>query len=101
MNLFALTSDASRRIVRIPLSAEIQVEVGETFFGQEQNFRTSGQEQIAFDGKYKPDDGECLFIDDYDDIDDLHPLGVPEIAPVTGEFEAIKALFTGKVDATK
>jgi len=106
VNLFALTSESSRRIVRIPLSAEIQQEVAETFVGQEQQFRASSEEQIAFDGKYKPDYGECLFIDDYDDIDDLHgaianPLSVPEIVPLTNEFEAIKALFVGKPGGTK
>jgi len=106
VNLFALTREGSRRIVRIPLSAEIQQEIGQTFTSQESEFRASGEEQIAFDGKYKPDDGECLFIDDYDDIDDLHgaianPLGVPEIAPTTSEFEAIKALFVGTSDSTK
>jgi Kiwa protein KwaB-like len=106
VNLFALTRDSSRRIVRIPLSAEIQQEVGETFIGQEKQFRASSEEQIPFDGKYKPDDGECLFIDDYDDIDGLHgavanPLSVPEIVPVTSEFEAIKALFVGRADGAR
>ena len=105
MNLFALTRDGSRRIVRSPLSAEIQQEVADTFISQEQQFRKSSEEQIAFNGKYKPDDGECLFIDDYDDIDDLHgaianPLSVPEIAPVTNELETIKALFVGRSDGT-
>jgi hypothetical protein len=105
VNLFALTRESSRRIVRIPLSAEIQQEIRQTFTSQDGEFRTSGEEQIAFDGKYKPDGGECLFIDDYDDIDDLHgaianPLGVPEIVPTTSEFEVIKALFAGTSDST-
>lgn len=103
MNLFALTREASRRIVRIPLSSEVQDEVIENFSQQEQQFRASAEEQVAFDGKYKPDDGECLFIDGYDDIDNLHwaianPLSLPEISPVTSEFEEIKALFVGRAD---
>jgi hypothetical protein len=106
VNLFALTRESSRRIVRIPLSAEIQQEVGQTFTSQEGEFRAAGEEQIAFNGKYKPDDGECLFIDDYDDLDGLHgaianPLSVPEIVPTTSEFEVIKALFAGTSDSTK
>ena len=103
MNLFALTGDPARRVVRIPLSAEVQREMDETFKVQEGKFRASSEEQVAFDGKYKPDEGECLYIDDYDDIDDLHgaianPLGIPEIAPDPTEFEAIKALFMGRND---
>ncbi|MGY4234992.1 hypothetical protein ACVIIW_003939 [Bradyrhizobium sp. USDA 4449] len=99
MNLLALLSD--RRIVRIPLTAEVQLEMDATFDAQEQRFKRSCEEQIAFDGKYKPEEGECLFIDDYDDIDGLHraianPLGIPQIAPASDEFEGIKALFMGK-----
>ena len=106
MNLFALTRDSSRRVLRIPLSAEVQKEVSSTFEMQEKEFRAAAQEEIAFDGKYKPDEGECLSIGDYDDIDNLHgaianPLGVPEIAATTGEFEEIKALFSGRSDGTK
>ena len=45
----------------------------------------SGQEEIEFDGKYKPDENECLVIKSYDDIDNIHeavgnPLAVPEIS---------------------
>ncbi len=106
MNLFALTRNPSRRIVRIPLSADVQKEVTSTFNSQETDFRNSTEEEIAFDGKYKPDDGECLFISDYDDIDNLHgaianPMSVPEISPTTSEFEGIKALFFGRIDGTK
>jgi hypothetical protein len=60
MNLFALTRDSSRRVLRIPLSADIQNDVSATFKNQEADFRNSVQEEIPFDGKYKPDDGECL-----------------------------------------
>lgn len=106
MNLFALTRDSSRRVLRIPLSAEVQNDVSSTFKSQETDFSSSAQEEIAFDGKYKPDDGECLFIGDYDDIDNLHgaitnPMGVTEISPTTSEFEGIKALFWGRLDGTR
>ncbi|KJC44255.1 hypothetical protein UB31_21315 [Bradyrhizobium sp. LTSP849] len=92
---------SDRRIVRIPLTADVQREMDEIFSGQERRFRTSSEEQIPFDGKYKPDDGECLFIDEYDDIDGLHeaiatPLGIPQIAADAAEFEMIRALFMGK-----
>ncbi|MGY4570494.1 Kiwa anti-phage protein KwaB-like domain-containing protein [Bradyrhizobium sp. USDA 3256] len=103
VNLFALTSEPARRIVRIPVSAEVQQEVASTFDDQETKFWETGGEQIAFDGKYKPDEGECLFIEDYDDIDGLHsavanPLSIPEIEAQGTEFEAVKALFVGRSD---
>lgn len=106
MNLFALTRDSARRVLRIPLSQGVQDEVAATFTAQEAAFRGSIQEEVAFDGKYKPDDGECLVIADYDDIDNVHnavanPLGVPEIEPVPGEFEEIKALFYGRSEGSK
>jgi hypothetical protein len=102
VNLFALTRVGARRIVRIPIAANVQNELVNIFSQQEAKFR-SAEDFIDFDGKYKPDDDECLVINDYDDIDGLHnaianPLGVPEIAPSIDEFESIKALFMGRVD---
>jgi len=46
-----------------------------------------------------------LVISSYDDIDNLHsaiasPLSIPEIAPDPTGFSAIKALFTGYIDAS-
>ncbi len=84
-NLFALTSDPERRILRIPLSQEVQSEVTNLFKKQESDFISSVEEKIPFDGKYKPDPGECLVISDYSDIDKLkhalaNPLGAAFVA---------------------
>src|ERR1700752_1939073 len=92
---------SDRRIVRIQLTADLQREMDDIFNSQEQRFKAASEEQIHFDGKYKPDEGECLFIDDYEDIDGLHeavanPLGIPQIAPDAAQLEMIKALFMGK-----
>ncbi|WP_210253041.1 hypothetical protein [Beijerinckia sp. L45] len=100
MNLFALTNNSSRRIVRVPLSNDIQGDVEALFKSQESDFDLRAQEKVVFDGKYRPDDGECLVINDFDDIDNLqyavdNPLSVPEIRPSPVEFESIKALFSG------
>lgn len=99
-NLFALTSDPELKILRFPLSQQVQQELTDYLKEQEANFNNSAQEEIAFDGKYKPDDGECLVIENYDDIDDLqeavaNPLSIPEISPDPTEFAMIKALFSG------
>jgi len=100
VNLFALTDDAARRILRIPLAQGIQTEIEQLFKKQEAVFQEAAQEEHEFDGKYKPDDNECLFIKDYDDLDNIHdavanPLAVPEINADPTEFAAVKALLTG------
>jgi hypothetical protein len=103
LSLFALTNDAARRILRLPLSRDVQNEVTETFKRQEDDFNTLAQEEVPFDGKYKPDDGESLVIQNYDDIDGLrraidNPLSIPEIMPDPTEFATIKAIFSGYRD---
>jgi hypothetical protein len=99
-NLFALTNNAQRRILRLPLSRDVQQEITDMFNHQEAMFNSIAQQEFVFDGKYKPDEGECLTIVDYDDIDCLHgaianPLSILEIVPDPAEYTNIKALFTG------
>lgn len=100
LNLFALSQDASRRVLRLPLAHDVQQVITDAFKQQESDFNNFVQQEMAFDGKYKPDDGECLLIKDYDDIDNIHaaiefPLSIPEINPTKSEFFQIKALFSG------
>jgi hypothetical protein len=103
-NLFALTNDPESRILRFALSQEVQEELTAYIKEQEASFNSYAQQEFIFDGKYKPDDGECLIINNYDDIDDLsqaiaNPLSVPEINPDPATFASIKALFTGYTGA--
>lgn len=100
MNLFALTQEPARRVLRIPLAQNIQNEVEALFRQQERDFTGSVEVEHAFDGKYKPDAGECLVIADYDDIENIHeaiehPLGIPVISPDPAEFATVRALFAG------
>lgn len=102
-NLFALTSDPANRIVRFELSQEVQDEFTAFLQTQEQQFNNFAKKEISFDGKYKPDIGEVLVIENYDDIDSLaqaikNPLGLPEITPSCETFDSIKALFSGYTD---
>lgn len=104
-SLFALTNMAGRRVLRLPLSQDVQTAVTELFKAQEADFRTTFDEEVPFDGKYKPNDQECLVISDYNDIDDLHkaiasPMSIPEIKSDGSELIAIKGLFSGYVDPT-
>ncbi|HAS6208302.1 DUF4868 domain-containing protein [Vibrio vulnificus] len=98
-NLFALTSDPAKRIVRFELSATVQDDLTTYIKNQENEFELS-TEVIPFDGKYKPDSGEVLLIDNYDDIDNLsnaivNPLSIEVVEPTESFFGDIKALFTG------
>jgi Domain of unknown function (DUF4868) len=98
MNLFALTHEPLRRVLRIPMSHDVQGEVEALFKQQQGNFNETVEEEILFDGNYKPDDDECLCISNYDDLDNLHnaianPLAIQEVAP--HDFPNVRALFAG------
>lgn len=100
LNLFALTNNPLARIQRFKISNDLQVGLDLFLKKQEKNFRETTSDLIAFDGKYKPDFGEVLVIDDFDDLDGLRdavasPLTVSEINPSIESFESIKALFSG------
>lgn len=99
LNLFALTSDPSNRVVRFSLSKDVQSDLTNYIKSQEERFEDADNE-IEFDGKYKPDAGEVLLISSYDDIDDLSsaittPLSIEVVEPTESFFNKIKALFTG------
>ena len=97
MNLFAVTDTD---VWRIPLSGPVQTEVAAMFRNQEEEFDSSFTAPVNFDGKYKPDDFECLVIPDFQGAARMleaiqQPLQVPAI-PASSEILArIKALFTG------
>ncbi len=98
-NLFALTNDPARRIVKFELSNTVQADLTTYIKSQELVFDEAGEE-IEFDGKYKPDQGEVLYIDGYDDIDGMisaieNPLSLEGVEPTEEFFHEIKALFTG------
>jgi hypothetical protein len=89
--------------VRFPLSQDVQNELTAYLTNQKQEFRIGIQNEILFDGKYKPDEGEVLYIENFDEIDGLAqairtPLGYPEVVPSEEEFAGIKALFSGDID---
>lgn len=103
LNLFALTDDPVNRRVRFSMSREVQAELTTLFTQQEADF-SRGQEEIQFDGKYKPDLDEILVINGFDDIDGLadavaNPLSMHEVEPTPEAFDRIKALFTGRAEA--
>jgi hypothetical protein len=103
MNLFALTSVPGTRIVRFPLTAELQSEVENVFADQLSAFEDGIVETVPFDGRYVPDEGELLVIDDFADVDGLqdavaNPLNVEAFDPTQHSLDAVKALFTSRTD---
>ena len=103
MNLFALTSVPGARIVRFPLTADLQAEVEAVFNEQLQAFETGIVDTIVFDGRYIPDEGELLLIADFADVDGLqeavaNPLNIEAFDPAQHSLDAVKALFTSKTD---
>jgi len=102
LNLFALTSIPGMRVLRMPLMPDVQAGVTELFRGQEHEFQQGIEEEIKFDGMYRPEDNELLFINNFDDVDGikaaiLKPQGCQEFVLKSGALESIKALFSGYV----
>ncbi|MGA7778245.1 MAG: Kiwa anti-phage protein KwaB-like domain-containing protein [Paraburkholderia sp.] len=98
MNLFALTRHPAARIVRFPLTADLQNQIEEVFNAQLQAFETDIVETIPFDGRYVPDEGELLVIEEFEDVDGLadaaaNPFGIDMFDPATHSLESVKALF--------
>lgn len=104
LSLFALTSDPAKRIVKFNLSNDVQADLTTYLKDQESSFDLQ-QDEIVFDGKYKPDAGEVLCIENYDDIDNLesairNPTSLDLVDPSEDFFHDIKALFSGYILAT-
>ena len=102
-NLFAYTRDPANRIVRFAFDQAVQTAMT-AFLNQQVVSFDVDCEEVEFDGKYKPDDGEMLVINEFDDLDNLaHPIEAPlDIAvadPTNFSFDSIRALFFGKVEA--
>lgn len=103
MNLFALTNISEARIIRIPVTNELQVELSQFFCNQEREFLRCISEEVRFDGKYRPDDNELLFIEDFDPIDNLahsiqNPLSYAELSVSEHAIDLIRGIYTGYVD---
>ena len=102
MNLFALTDVAGSRIIRFPLSADLRDEVSAIFENQGNAFFDGVDTIVPFDGRYIPEEGELLLINDFADVDGLsnavdNPLAVDQYDPEFHSLDSVKALFMGRV----
>ncbi len=100
MNLFALTSNPGARIVRFPLTKDLQDEITAVFDDQSKLFLNGIVETVEFDGRYRPDEGELLVIKNFPDVDGLahavkNPIAVELFDPKVHSLNSVKALFTG------
>ena len=100
MNLFALTAVPGARIIRFPLTQDLQVEIEHVFTQQLDAFLSDIEDTIPFDGRYVPDEGELLTIGDFADVDGLeevvaNPLSIEQFNPQVHSLDAVKALFVG------
>lgn len=99
--LFAYTRDPGNRIVRFAVNNDVQTSMTAYLSEQVQDFGMDCEE-VKFDGNYKPDDGELLVIDEFEDLDNLSraaaaPLDYPIADPALFNFDQIKSLFFGQV----
>ena len=100
MGLFAITNNPAARVVRIPLTNDLDQEIDVVFQEQFAAFMNGIEQTIPFDGRYSPDPGELLAIENYQDVDGMldavaNPLGVDQYDPQTHALSTIKALFSG------
>ena len=97
--LFAYTRDPGNRIVRFAVNADVQTSMTTYLAAQVEAFGTDCEE-VPFDGNYKPEQGEMLVIEEFEDLDNLAkvvaaPLDFPVADPANLDFDQIRALFFG------
>lgn len=101
--LFAYTRDPGNRIVRFAVSSDVQASMTTYLAAQVEAFGTNCEE-VQFNGNYKPEQGEMLVIEEFEDLDSLAavvaaPLDVPVADPSNLDFDQIRALFFGQKEA--
>ena len=104
MTLLALTNREDARVLRFPLTRELQGEVDGVFEAQMRAFEAHHAETIAFDGRYSPDEGEMFAIPDFADAPAFqgaveNPLAIDAFDPESHSLDQVKALFTAVVRA--
>ena len=90
----------ANQIYRIEVDERTQEAICKAF-SNAKNDLVDGKEAIEFDGSYKPNINEFLYIPNYlmaDEIKDAirDPLGVAKFECISGEFPEIKAIFVGE-----
>lgn len=97
-NIFAIVDDIQTPVRRIPLTNNLQTQIGQFFDNQKQDFIHNKQE-ITFTSSYNVDIGEIFTIDDFPIPNSFtsalqNPLN-HQILNLKEETRRIKAIFTG------
>ena len=109
-NLFAACRTDKQLVAkRVRLDDTVQGQVEEIFTKQEELFRENVNEEVPFDGSWKPNENEFLTIDIpqeaaiFEKTLNVNPTSIDDINVNTFKNEGIKSLFTGgsKNGATK
>jgi hypothetical protein len=101
-HLFLLMNKPSDlRVVRVVLGHDLQEEVTELFMGQAGDLRPETVDEVAFDGRYKADEGEILVIAGFMPAEEitaaLHdPIACPQVHRSALEDQKICGLMLGR-----
>lgn len=98
MSLFAITDIEGAKILRFNLNQQFQAEVLQSFEDQYHKFISGIDEYHQFDGRYTPQEGELLCIDDFQDLEGMaaaaaSPLKISIFEIKNHSLARIKALF--------
>ena len=101
-NLFALVLvDEAPEVRRVRLNADLQNKITELFGQQQQAFFNGIEDEVLFNGDWKPDDNELLVLEGLDEIELMSTAITSNATSYNAldlsrfEDEPIKALFTG------
>lgn len=101
-NFFALLSaDGEAEVRRIVVESQLQVAMGQEFATQRQTLFGDQSEEVRFDGRYKADENEVLYVEG---LSLPPPVGaavhIPtSVAPLTAkddDLDRLKAIFAGR-----
>lgn len=105
-NLFGACRVNGRLVAkRVRLNNDVQGAVEGVFSRQEAQFRRGVVEEVEFDGNWKPEDNEVLFVDAPEDARmffetvEANAVAIPDMDTRRFVQEDIRALFTGVVNS--
>ncbi|MFC4308259.1 Kiwa anti-phage protein KwaB-like domain-containing protein [Steroidobacter flavus] len=102
MNFFALLNIPGSRIRRIDVAQDVQNELSSLFATQQAEFMEGIVETIPLDGAYTPEPHELMYIDGFDDVDNIddairEPIAVSPLDVSPQSIDCIVGLFSGEI----
>lgn len=99
-SILVICADDNDTIMRIEIDADTQKSIAKTFAEAVENL-TSEKVRVKFDGCYKPEQDEILYISKFrlgNEIKDAirNSIGVAPYEKINGDYPAIKAVFVGE-----